>query len=237
MLLILSRHLWLFFILTGSIGALLVFFIFTNHRDSFSLLKYALYIAIFITLITGISLFPNQGKRQYLLLSLPFIFFLGFVCPKMNYSAMCNHMEEYYIYENIFLYPLIILSVCAAYRIGGGKSGLCIKTGLNGILLLFSGFLDLMWHVVNGLEYKEFMNIAIRTIIDAYGTSIDRVVKYKLSIPHIEIILGHFPGWDGLLLFIFVHLILIVMLNFLPFDKWIDRFNIFLSNKAYRALL
>jgi hypothetical protein len=68
---------------------------------------------------------------------------------------------------------------------------------VTGVLVLFSGVMDYMWFVVNGLDYAT----------------------QATSIPHIEVIIGRVPGVLGLFAFIGVHLALAIGLVLTPIDK------------------
>jgi hypothetical protein len=197
----LKKFFWLVCFVVGLVATLIVFFSFSFQREEMQLYQYVIHITIFIIVLLGISFFPQKFKYGHLLISVPFVLYFGYVCPSMSFAAIFSLVDKYYTLENIFMFPLLVFSICLAYRIGGGTSGKCLKTGLNGLILLFSGFVDVMWFLVNEVDYSS----------------------WPVTIPHIEVILGFTPTFVQLLLFVFVHLLLLVIVNILPFDKWIYR--------------
>ena len=198
---LIKKYFWLICFVIGLAGTLIVFFSFSFQREEIQLYQFMIYITIFIIILVGISFFPHKFKYRYLLISAPLILYFGYVCPSMSFAAIFNLVDDYYTYENVFMFPLLIFSICLAYRIGGGTSGKCLKTGLNGLILLFSGFVDVMWFAVNNVDYSS----------------------WPVTIPHIEVILGFTPTFAQLLIFVFVHLLLLIVVNILPFDRWIHK--------------
>lgn len=196
-----KKYFWLICFIIGLAGTFVVFITFSYQREEIHLYQYLIHIIIFIIILLGISFFPNKFKYRYLLISVPLVIYFAYVCPRMSFAAIFNLVDDYYTYENMLLFPLVVFSICLAYRIGGGKSGKCLKTGLNGLILLFSGFVDVMWYVVNNVDYST----------------------WPVSIPHIEVILGFTPTFMQLLAFVVVHVILIILVNILPFDRWIGK--------------
>jgi uncharacterized membrane protein YsdA (DUF1294 family) len=194
-----SKYLWLIFLFIGGIGFLVSWVIFPHHRETHTLIQYLVHIVVFIIILLSICFFPNNFRFRYLLLSIPLVIYLGYISPKMMYLAVHGNLDLFYTLEFTFLYPGIIMSLCLAYRLGGGSPGNCLKMGLNGVILLFSGFLDLMWFVTNHLDYSK--NVS--------------------TIPHIQVIIGHVPSFTELLVFIGIHFIIAVIINLIPFDRWI----------------
>ncbi len=195
-----SKYLWLFFLAIGAVGFFLSWVAFPHHREKATLIQYVIQIILFIIFLLAVSLFPNKMKSRYLLLTVPFIIYLGFFSPKMTYLACQGKMDPYYSLEFNFLYPGFIMAICLAYRLGGGSPGKCLKTGLNGMILIFSGFLDLMWFVTNRLDYAKTVG----------------------TIPHIQVIIGHVPSLNELIVFMAIHFILLIIINCLPFDQWMN---------------
>jgi hypothetical protein len=195
-----SKYRWLIFLFIGAISFLLTWLTFPQQREEHSLIQYVIQIAIFVIILLGISFFPNRFRFRYLLLSIPFVIYLSFFAPRMTYLALERELGVFYTLEFTFLYPGIVMAICLAYRMGGGSPGNCLKTGLNGIVLLFSGFLDLMWFVVNQIDYTKNVD----------------------TIPHIQTIIGHVPSFTELIIFIIIHVIIIVFINCLPLDKWMS---------------
>jgi hypothetical protein len=100
----------------------------------------------------------------------------------------------------LLLYPGIVLTVAAAYRLGGGSPGRCLKVLLTGMIIIFSGLLDLMWFVVNPVDLPD--------VIDA---------------PHINLITGGPISFGATILFTAAHLPIVIGLNLLPLDRWFDQ--------------
>ena len=193
-----SKYLWAIFLVAGMVGFLLAWSAFPHDRETPSLVQYLILIAIFMMFIAGISFFPNRFRLRYLLLTAPFVVYLGYLAPRMTYLGLQGQFGVFYTLEFYFLYPGMIMAICLAYRLGGGSPGRCLKIGLTGIILLFSGFLDLMWFVSNQLDYAK--NVG--------------------SIPHIQVIIGHIPNLTELIVFILVHFAIIAAIHCLPLDRW-----------------
>lgn len=67
------------------------------------------------------------------------------------------------------------------------------------MILIFSGFLDILWYVVNPVGIPE-------TIVYAH---------------HIEIILGHYPSFGEAIVFALLHLPILAIVLLLPLDRWV----------------
>jgi hypothetical protein len=93
------------------------------------------------------------------------------------------------------------MSVCLSYRIGGGTPGNCFKIGASGVIILFSGFLDLMWYIINPVEIPKTLQYA----------------------HHIKVILGHYATYTEGIIFCLFHIPLMLILMYLPLDSWIDK--------------
>jgi hypothetical protein len=199
---VVKKYLWLVCFAVGLAGTALVLLTFSYRREEIGLGQFLAHILIFVIILLGISFFPNRFKFRYLLIFIPFVVYFGYVCPRMSFAAIFKLIDDYYTYENVLMFPLFVFSICLAYRIGGGKSGKCLKTGLTGLILLFSGFVDVMWYLANDVDYST----------------------WPVTIPHIEVILGFTPTFFQLLMYVLVHVIIIVIVNLLPLDKWINRF-------------
>lgn len=197
------RYLWLIFgafavIAFGAIWALL-----PHEREGQTLWEFVAKIIAFIFAIAAVSTFPQRFRGSYLVAAAPFVVFLSFIIPRMTYYFLMGPKTEpiYYTYLWSLDYPAILLSVALAYRLGGGSFGHCVKIGLSGLILVFSGFLELMWFVVNPLDYYDLP-----------------------SVPHVEVIIGHFPSRPELVVFALCHIPLLLIVNLLPLDRWYDRF-------------
>ena len=104
-------------------------------------------------LCCAIAFFPRPSPRLHWLLYVPFLFFAGYLLPRISYFYFGDgeraQGDTFYTHLYLLLYPGIVLTVTAAYRLGGGSAGRCLKLAANGIVIVFSGLLDVMWWVVN----------------------------------------------------------------------------------------
>jgi hypothetical protein len=201
------RNIWISFLLFGIIGFLLVWFFLPHKSEIDSVWQLIFKLGVFFLVVFSIAFFPNQAKSGYLFVILPFFVFTGFLIPKLSFygftgSVVTNNLYgEFYTLLYLLLYPSIILTTCLAYRIGGGSPGNCIKIALSGVLILFSGFLDLLWYVVNPVKLPE-------------------IIQYA---HHIKLILGHYPTYQEAIFFALAHLPVFVVILLLPLNQWIDK--------------
>src|SRR5690606_29543094 len=175
-----ARNLWLAFLVVGAVGFLTVYLLMPRKAEIDTPLQVIYKILTFLMIAGGIALFPNRSKRLWLLLLIPLVGFLGYIIPRISYhgyvgipEGLPNARNEFYTYLYLMLYPAIVLSIAFAHRLGGGAPGACLKIAVSGVILIFSGFLDILWYVVNPVGIPE-------TIVYAH---------------HIEIILGHYPSF------------------------------------------
>jgi hypothetical protein len=194
----LLNYLWLICFIAGGIGALISWVVFPHEREKATLIQYLIQIFVFIILLAGISLFPNKNKFLYLFLIIPILAFNLYLAPKLTFFAENKLYHNFYALFFIVLYPMILGSICLAYRLGGGKPGNTLKIGIIGVLVLFSGIMDFMWFILNGLDY---------TI-------------HATSIPHVEAFIGHVPKLAEIIIFISIHFLIAVGLLLLPIDKF-----------------
>lgn len=193
----------------GLAGFLVIWFVLPRKHEADSLWPFLVKILFFVFLALGVSRFPNKSKYSYLLLLFPFLFYLGYLIPKISYCGfegipenIPGIFDELYTYLYLLLYPSIVLSLAGAYRLGGGSSGRCLKIGLVGMVLVFSGLLDIMWFVINPVSVPAVLK-------NAY---------------HIKVIIGHFPSFNETILFALFHLPLVVGLFLIPFDKFFSKY-------------
>lgn len=201
-----ARNLWLAFMAVGAIGFLTVYLLMPRKAEIDTPLQVIYKIVVFLIITCGLALFPNRSKRLYLLLLIPLAGFLGYIIPRISYHGYVGIPEgvpdagdEFYTYLYLMLYPAILLSITFAYRLGGGAPGACLKIAMSGVILIFSGFLDILWYVVNPVGIPE-------TIMYAH---------------HIEMILGHYPSFGEAIVFALLHLPILVLVLLLPLDRWI----------------
>jgi hypothetical protein len=197
----LTENVWFFCLLIGAIGTVLSLYLFPKNREESTLLQYVTHIIVFVIIITGIGLFPTKKKWLFILLTIPILIFNMYLAPRLTYFAEFNQYGNFYNLFFKILYPLFLCSIIFAYRIGGGKVGECIKIGLIGLLVLFSGVMDFMWFILNGFEYA----------------------KYATSIPHVQLIIGHVPKLHEMIIFMLVHLILSIAVLFVPFNDFFEK--------------
>jgi hypothetical protein len=194
-------YVWLLCFVIGGIGTVVSWIVFPHNREQGSLLQYSVHILVFIIILSGISFFPNKINWLFVLLVIPILVFNLFLAPKLTFFAEHTQYENFYNLFFVILYPLFLCSICLAYRLGGGKSGNCLKIGLIGVLVLFSGVMDFMWFILNGYNYA----------VDA------------TSIPHIQVVIGHVPKFVEIIVFISVHFAASIALVFVPLDKFFDK--------------
>jgi hypothetical protein len=205
-----KKHLWLVFMCAGGLGSLSVYLLMPHKGYIDSIFQMLYKLLAFFLVVVGISLFPNRWAKRHLLLLLVVVAFLSFFIPKLSFWGFVgipqnidDPYNKYYTYLFLMLYPAVLLSICFAYRIGGGKPGHCIKIGLFGVLLLFSGYYDLFWFVVNRRPFPETLPYA----------------------HHIMVVIGHYPTTREAFLFFLCHVPFLVGIVLLPLERWISRFH------------
>jgi hypothetical protein len=207
---ILFHHFWWILLLSGCLGFLHIWFFFP-HESSINGIVHIVYkIFIYIIICLGISCFPKKQSKSYILVILIFFVFLGFILPRLGYFGFYAIPQkgeaawgEYYTLLFLILYPAIVLTASLSYRIGGGKAGKTFKIALGSQIILFSGYLDLMWHIINEVDYPE--------------------IFYNAH--HIKVFIGHFPNLTEVIIFALCHIPLLVGIILLPLDRWIDSFK------------
>lgn len=192
---------WWTSLLGGAVG-LGVVALFTSHeREIESAWQLLVKIGTFVLLAVAIAYFPNR-RAPHWLLCVPFLLLCGYLLPRISwfyYGDVARAQDDsFYTHLYLLLYPGVVLTVAAAHRIGGGTPGNCLKIVGSGMVIVFSGFLDVMWQVVNPVPIPEF--------IDA---------------PHITIITGGPITFGATILFTLAHLPLLVAVNLLPLDRWL----------------
>lgn len=202
-----KRHLWFFLLALGVIGFVVTWLAFPHQKQIDSAWHLIFKLIVYGFIIGSIAFFPNTGKKNHLLVILPFFIFLGYLIPRISYfgfkgAAVGNVAQAGELYTVIYLllFPLINFTTAFAYRMGGGTPGNCIKISLVGVIIIFSGFLDVMWFLVNP--------VALPTTIDeAY---------------HIILFFGRAPTYTECVVFMLFHIPLLIGALLMPFDKWFD---------------
>jgi hypothetical protein len=211
------KYLWLICLVTGLGGFVFIYFFRPHTPEMNSIGEYLLRIFIFMILSSSAAFFPNQSKRGYLWLIAPILIYAGWIGGKLDYIGFRQLMNgvdagtDYYIALYLILYPFILFCINFSYRIGGGTSGNCIKLSFTGVLILFSGFLDVMFELTNPVVIPE-------------------VIPYDY---YFRVYFGHFPTYQEEVIFCLSHLPVIIGFLCLPLDKWIN--TIFAKKKENPA--
>lgn len=198
-----DNYLWLALGMAALVGLGIIWKFLPHERENVTLWQFAVKVLAFVIAVLAVSFIPRFERVGFLIASLPYFAFLGFITPKMTYYFLKGPQTqpEYYTYLWSLSYPAIILSICLSWRQAGGSVGRSIKIGLNGLLLVFSGFLEWMWFRIN-------------TSMNYYDMK---------TIPHIDVIIGHFPSYGGLFVYMLCNVPLFVAVNMAPIDSWVDR--------------
>ena len=205
----LQKYLWFISLVVGGIGALLIWFCLPHQSEIDEFWWLIVKFIIYFIAVLGISFFPNKLKFGYLLTCLPFFPLLMFIIPRASYFGIfgtLNTPAQGEMYTNLYflLYPLIIMSIAFAHRIGGGKPGQSIKICVVGILLIFSGLLDLCFNT-------------------AHGEPLAETLKYAY---HIIILFGRALTWKEGLIFCLCHFPVMGLVIALPLDKWFAKWGL-----------
>ena len=198
------KYNWLVLLSIGFSGFLLIWF-FLPHKSEIDHIWQMLFkIFISFIIIAGISFFPNKNKLSYLLLLVPILGFVSYIIPRLSYLCyhgvaqnLPNGSQDYYTHLYFLTYPAIILTLCFAYRLGGGSPENCFKLGCGGVLILFSGLLDVMIYLITPLDIPD-------TLIYAH---------------HIAIVIGKYPSFTETILFTLAHVPFIILLFVIPIKK------------------
>lgn len=206
-----KKYFWLICLAVGILGFLITWFC-LPHQGAIDEIWWLVFkLTVYCFIILAIAFFPNKHKLSYLLVILPFFVFLGYIIPRISYfgfsgQAHLNYDEvggEFYTLLYLLLYPMINFTTSFAYRIGGGTPGNVIKISVTGVLIIFSGFLDLMWYVINSDVLPD-------------------VLQYS---HHIIIFFGRIPTYTEGIIFALCHIPLIALVLLLPIDKYIKKID------------
>ncbi|GII77356.1 hypothetical protein Sru01_23380 [Sphaerisporangium rufum] len=197
-------HLWWIALAVGAAGFAFVWLATPHAREIETPWQLVAKLLAFACLCCAIAFFPWVSPRLYWLLYVPFVFFTGYLIPRISWfyygDGARAQGDSFYTHLYLLLYPGIVLTVAAAYRIGGGSPARCLKIMVTGVLIVFSGFLDIMWQVANP--------VPIPPLIDA---------------PHINIITGGPISFGATIVFALAHVPILLGVNLLPLDRWIGR--------------
>jgi hypothetical protein len=199
-----ARHVWWIAATGGVAGAAYSWLATPHQREIEAPWQLAIKLVAFVCLCGAIAFLPWVAGRLYGLLYFSFIFFVAYIFPRIGYFYFVDvekaEAGSFYTHQFLLSYPGIVLTVVAAFRLGGGTPGRCLKIAATGMLIILSGLLDVMWWLVNPVDVPE--------TIDA---------------PHIVILTGGPISFGATIVFVLAHIPLIVGLNLLPLDRWIGR--------------
>ena len=201
-----QKYLWLIALTLGGAGALFVWLCLPHQSQIEQIWWLVVKFAVYFLVVIGISFFPNKMKFSHLLCCLPFFPLLMYIIPRASFYGIfgtLNTPAQGEMYTNLYLllYPLCIMAIAFAYRQGGGKPGQCIKICVVGILLIFSGLLDLSFDIANGRELQATLDYAY----------------------HIIVVVGRALTWKEGVVFCLCHVPVIVIILLLPLDKWFEK--------------
>ncbi|GAB3966157.1 hypothetical protein GCM10029978_030650 [Actinoallomurus acanthiterrae] len=127
-----------------------------------------------------------------------FLAMFCFFVPRIFYYAGRDADQLYY--HMLTLVPLIILSLCLSYRLGGGTRNGTLRLGGALLLLQLSGLEDLAYILVNPHTDPKWQHVP-----DVWTWAY-----------HMSVFIGHAPTKDQAYAFITVHVVLALLVLFLP---------------------
>jgi hypothetical protein len=142
----------------------------------------------------------NRLRLPLVVLPLSFLVFFCYFVPKIFFFAGTEGGFGELYYHVLTLVPFIILALVAAYRFGGGSRQNVLRLSGAMILLQLSGLEDLAFLTVN-------------THTDPRFTPIPEVWEWA---SHITVFLGAPPTKEQAYAFIAVHVVLALLVLFLP---------------------
>ncbi|GAA0553928.1 hypothetical protein GCM10009546_14850 [Actinomadura livida] len=195
---------WWAALVAGAAGALAVLLFMPHGREIGAAWELPVKLLVFACLACGIALFPWPSRVPHWVLYAPFAFFAGYLFPRISGFYFLDgeraDADSFYTHLYLLLYPGLVLTAAAAYRLGGGTPGRCLKVVFTGIAVIFSGFLDLMWFVVNPVD-----------------------IPPEIDAPHINLITGGPISFGATVVFALAHVPFVVAFNLLPLDRWLGR--------------
>lgn len=198
---------WLACGLIGLGGTAATWLLLPREREVSGPLEFIIKIVVYLLLIAAIAAFPRCGGRWTWLSVMPFVAFTGYVIPRISYYYYFDreqlHAGEFYTHLYLLLYPGIVLTTALALRVGGAAAGRVVKVAVMGMLIVFSGFLDVMWQLVNPLDH----------------------IAETLDAPHIVVIVGRPVSFTEAIWFTVAHVPLAVLLACLPLQRWMQIFD------------
>ena len=195
------------FIIAAVFASIIVFFL-PRDREVKSLGIFLFKLLPFVFASLSIATIKREIFLKYDLHYLLIIgSFLGFFCylvPKIIFHRQ-EFADLYYIL--LITTPYVILSLTLAYRIGGGSSEKTFRLAIAMLLLMISGIEDLAFFTVN------------------YDPAWPPLPEVWDWVSHITVRIGHPPTRNEIVVFAIVHIILALMVLYVPFGKIIQRFG------------
>jgi hypothetical protein len=145
-------------VLLGVVGFVLVWWVMphANEPDAWA---FSAKLVTFVCITVAVALFPIPGRRLWWLVVVAFVGFAGYVFPRVSYFYYVDtaraQADSFYTHLYLLTYPAIALTAGAAHRLGGGSSGRTLKITWSAVPILFSGFLDVMWQLVNPVTIRS----------------------------------------------------------------------------------
>jgi hypothetical protein len=192
----------------GLVGAALIWFLLPHDSGLANVGEMLFKILVFLLICGGVAFAPRDLRGSWALAVVPFFVFLGYVLPRISYfgffvgDILADQQQTGELYTTIYLllYPGIVFSVALAFRLGGGTPGRTLKISTFGVLLIFSGFLDILWPIANG-----------------------QPLPATVPAEHIRVVLGHVATYTEAVWFTVAHVPLLVAVLVAPVDRWLER--------------
>jgi hypothetical protein len=219
------KWLWLIFgLLAVSVGGYMLFF--TPHtREVVSLSVFLPKLLALIFMGFAVSFFPNTWKYKHIVAVL---MLFAYLVPYENaltwgwfglypdegfqtiFIAQFNQDRHYFINElwnafYVMLLPSIIFGVSLAFRIGGGSTAKTLKVAFSGLLVYFS--------CLNIFIFQTIFHLR-------WGFPYSDVASW---VYHVSFFLGRDPTMHELVYWLAGFMVLVVLLNVAPLEKWGER--------------
>ena len=188
--------------LLGAVASVFVIFVMSQKNDPV-LLHYVIRLTAYLFVTIAIATLPR--KIPWITIIACYLVYAGFIFPRISWFYYMDtgrvNAESFYTHLYLFTYPAIASTIGFTWRLGGGSSGRALKIMWSGIIILFSGYLDVMWHTINPVQ--------------------SRATTFEPS--HIVAIVGRPVTFVEMIWFTVAHIPLLLILVYLPIDRWIDR--------------
>jgi hypothetical protein len=160
--------------------------------------------------VFAVAGFPRRPRLGLVLVLVTIVVFMGFVDTGyiiriMAYGAAPDQDAAFpKLYQfQLFVSAFVVLAVLFAYRLGGATTVRVVKAGLAGVLVMVSGLNDLTaWR------------------FDTYPEGRPKTLFWA---SHIQVFVGGPPTPLVALAFCLVHLVVAVVILFLPLQRWLDQ--------------